>query len=129
MSSFVPSGLSEWQRSLLPDFFSSPWPVDNKLAAELCSRWQCQKDKLTCRYCVAVLFINSAILKSALKVIFFFCLLRWPRLPVETSSPLEFGATPVNESKVGNTLTLLSSIESILFACSFNKSFLSVCFR
>lgn len=73
MSSFIPSGLSEWQRSLLPDFFSSSWPVDNKLAAELCSRWRCQKDKLTCRYFVAVLFGNSAILKSILKVIFFVC--------------------------------------------------------
>lgn len=69
MFSFVPSGLSEWQRSFLPDFFSSSWPVDNKLAAELCSRWQCQKDKLTCRYFVAVLFINVAILKSILKTI------------------------------------------------------------
>ena len=26
---------------------------------------------------------------------------RWPRLPLEASSPLDFGATPVNESKVG----------------------------
>ncbi|XP_023149320.2 transmembrane protein 131-like isoform X3 [Amphiprion ocellaris] len=67
------TGHSEWQRSLLPDFSSSSWSVDNKLAAELCSRWQSHKDKLPCR---------------------------WPRLPVETSSPLEFGATPVNESKV-----------------------------
>lgn len=32
-----------------------------------------------------------------------FCILRWPRLPVETSLPLDFGATPVNESKVDNT--------------------------
>lgn len=68
MLSFIPSGLSEWQRSLLPDFFSSSWPVDNKLAAELCSRWQCQKDKLTCRYFDSVLFIDSAVLKSILKV-------------------------------------------------------------
>ncbi|KAK5865755.1 hypothetical protein PBY51_020000 [Eleginops maclovinus] len=67
------SGRSEWQRSLLPDFFSSSWAVDGKLAAELCSRWQSHKDKLSCR---------------------------WPRLPVETSLPLDFGATPVNESKV-----------------------------
>ncbi|KAM9857591.1 transmembrane protein 131-like isoform 2-T2 [Aulostomus maculatus] len=64
---------SEWQRSLLPDFSPSSWAVDNKLAAELCSRWQKDKDKLPCR---------------------------WPRLPVETSSPLDFGATPVNESRV-----------------------------
>ncbi|XP_030273959.1 transmembrane protein 131-like isoform X1 [Sparus aurata] len=67
------TGRLEWQRSLLPDFFSSSWPVDGKLAAELCSRWQSHKDKLPCR---------------------------WPRLPVETSLPLDFGATPVNESKV-----------------------------
>lgn len=107
MFSFVPSGLAEWQRSLLPDFFSSSWSVDNKLAAELCSRWQCQKDKLTCRYFVAVLFIDSENFKINIKSTFF-GLLRWPRLPVETSSPLEFGATPVNESKVGNTLTLLN---------------------
>lgn len=30
-------------------------------------------------------------------------LLRWPRLPVETSLPLDFGATPINESKVGSS--------------------------
>ncbi|XP_029949693.1 transmembrane protein 131-like isoform X2 [Salarias fasciatus] len=67
------TGRSEWQRSLLPDFFSSSWTVDSKLAAELCSRWQNHKDKLPCR---------------------------WLRLPAETASPLDFGATPVNESKV-----------------------------
>ncbi|XP_039657934.1 transmembrane protein 131-like isoform X2 [Perca fluviatilis] len=67
------TGHSEWQRSLLPDFSPSSWAIDGKLAAELCSRWQSHKDKLSCR---------------------------WPRLPVETSSPLDFGATPINESKV-----------------------------
>uniref|UniRef100_A0A669BMI4 Transmembrane 131 like n=1 Tax=Oreochromis niloticus TaxID=8128 RepID=A0A669BMI4_ORENI len=67
------TGRSEWQRSLLPDFSHSSWAVDSKLAAELCSRWQSHKDKLPCR---------------------------WPRLPVEASSLLDFGATPVNESKV-----------------------------
>ncbi|XP_062244055.1 transmembrane protein 131-like isoform X2 [Platichthys flesus] len=67
------TGHSEWQRSLLPDFYLSSWAVDSKLAAELCSRWQNHKDKLPCR---------------------------WPRLPVETSAALDFGATPVNESKV-----------------------------
>ncbi|XP_068445189.1 transmembrane protein 131-like isoform X1 [Clinocottus analis] len=67
------TGRSDWQRTLLPDFSASSWSVDNKLAAELCSRWQSRKDKLSCR---------------------------WPRLPVETSFPLDFGATPVNESKV-----------------------------
>lgn len=44
-----PPGRTEWQRSLLPDFFSSSWTVDSKLAAELCSRWQSHKDKLPCR--------------------------------------------------------------------------------
>ncbi|KAM8842276.1 transmembrane protein 131-like isoform 1-T1 [Synchiropus picturatus] len=67
------AGRSEWQSSLLPDYSSSSWTIDNKLAAELCSRWQDHKDKLPCR---------------------------WPRLPVETSSPLDFGPTPINESKV-----------------------------
>ncbi|XP_059199246.1 transmembrane protein 131-like [Centropristis striata] len=67
------TGRSEWQHSLLPDFFPSSWDIDGKLAAELCSRWQNHKDKLSCR---------------------------WPRLPVETTFPLDFGATPVNESKV-----------------------------
>ncbi|XP_030592587.1 transmembrane protein 131-like isoform X2 [Archocentrus centrarchus] len=67
------TGHSEWQRSLLPDFSHSSWAVDSKLAAELCSRWQSHKEKLPCR---------------------------WPRLPIEASSLLDFGATPVNESKV-----------------------------
>ncbi|XP_072320165.1 transmembrane protein 131-like isoform X2 [Eucyclogobius newberryi] len=67
------TGRSEWQRSLLPDFFSSSWAIDSKLASELCSRWRRHRDKPPCR---------------------------WPRLPVETSSSLDFGATPVNESKV-----------------------------
>nr|XP_040042013.1 transmembrane protein 131-like isoform X1 [Gasterosteus aculeatus aculeatus] len=67
------TGRSEWQRTLLPDFSPSSWSIDSRLAAELCSRWQSHKDQLSCR---------------------------WPRLPVETSFPLDFGATPVNESKV-----------------------------
>lgn len=67
------TGHSEWQRSLLPAFSHSSWAVDSKLAAELCSRWQSHKEKLPCR---------------------------WPRLPVEASPLLDFGATPVNESKV-----------------------------
>ncbi|XP_054634193.1 transmembrane protein 131-like isoform X3 [Dunckerocampus dactyliophorus] len=66
-------GRSEWQRTLLPDFSRSSWTVDSQLATELCSRWQNHKDKLPCR---------------------------WPRLSVETSSLLDFGATPINESKV-----------------------------
>lgn len=31
---------------------------------------------------------------------FLLCVPRWPRLPVQSSSSLDFGATPVNESKV-----------------------------
>ncbi|XP_038568921.1 transmembrane protein 131-like isoform X3 [Micropterus salmoides] len=80
------TGRSEWQRSLLPDFFSSSWTTDSKLAAELCSRWQNHKDKLPCR---------------------------WPRLPVETSFPLDFGATPVNESKV-KTFVLKNPSSSVV---------------
>ncbi|CAJ1052600.1 transmembrane protein 131-like isoform X2 [Xyrichtys novacula] len=80
------TGRSEWQRSLLPDFFTSSWETDSKLAAELCSRWQSHKDKLPCR---------------------------WPRLPVETSLPLDFGATPVNESKV-KTFTLKNPSSSVV---------------
>lgn len=67
------AGRLEWQRSLLPELFTSSWAVDSKLAAELCSRSNSLKDKLPCR---------------------------WPRLPAEGSSPLSFGAAPVNESKV-----------------------------
>ncbi|KAK7915716.1 hypothetical protein WMY93_011477 [Mugilogobius chulae] len=56
------TGRSEWQRSLLPDFFPSSW---------------------------------------------------WPRLPVETSSTLDFGATPVNESKV-KTFVLKNPSSSVV---------------
>ncbi|XP_056136082.1 transmembrane protein 131-like isoform X2 [Lampris incognitus] len=66
-------GHAQWQRSLLPDLFSSSWVTDKRLAAELSSRWDSHKDQLPCRL---------------------------PRLLVETASPLDFGATPVNESKV-----------------------------
>ncbi|XP_035274795.1 transmembrane protein 131-like isoform X1 [Anguilla anguilla] len=65
------AGRVQWQQALLD--VSSSWRVDSSLAAELCSRWRTDKDQLTCS---------------------------WPRLPVETSSPLDFGATPVNERKV-----------------------------
>ncbi|KAK7878150.1 hypothetical protein WMY93_031196 [Mugilogobius chulae] len=77
---------SEWQRSLLPDFFPSSWAIDSKLASELCSRWQRHRDKPPCR---------------------------WPRLPVETSSTLDFGATPVNESKV-KTFVLKNPSSSVV---------------
>nr|XP_015200139.1 PREDICTED: transmembrane protein 131-like isoform X3 [Lepisosteus oculatus] len=65
------AGRLQWPGSLLLD--SSTWRVDNSLAKEICTQWQSQKDHLTCR---------------------------WPRLPMETSYPFDFGATPVNESKV-----------------------------
>ncbi|XP_077575728.1 transmembrane protein 131-like isoform X1 [Stigmatopora nigra] len=82
------AGRSEWQRTLLPDFSQSSWTVDSKLAAELFSRWQNYKNKLSCR---------------------------WPRLIVETtsSSPLDFGATPINESKV-KTLVLKNPSPSVV---------------
>ncbi|XP_041640880.1 transmembrane protein 131-like isoform X2 [Cheilinus undulatus] len=80
------TGRAEWQQSLLPDSFPSSWATDSKLAAELCSHWQSSKDKLPCR---------------------------WPRLPVETSLPLDFGATPVNESKV-RTFTLKNPTSSVV---------------
>lgn len=80
------TGRSEWQRSLLPDFFPSSWEIDSKLASEMCSRWQSHKDKPPCR---------------------------WPRLPLDTSSPLEFGAAPVNESKV-KTFVLKNPSSSVV---------------
>uniref|UniRef100_A0A7N8XC00 Transmembrane 131 like n=1 Tax=Mastacembelus armatus TaxID=205130 RepID=A0A7N8XC00_9TELE len=88
------AGRSEWQRSLLPDFAASSWAIDSKLAAELCSRWQNHKDKLPCR--------------SDVHAAHFFTL-----LPVETSSPLDFGATPVNESKV-KTFMLKNPSSSVI---------------
>lgn len=104
----VPSGRTEWQRSLLPDFFSSSWPVDSKLAAELCSRWQSHKDKLPCRSVLNAMhsfpspdMLHNTVSTDALLLTEI--LLRWPRLPVETSLPLDFGATPINESKVGSS--------------------------
>ncbi|XP_016430638.1 transmembrane protein 131-like isoform X2 [Sinocyclocheilus rhinocerous] len=68
------AGRVEWQQSLLPESSSSLWKVDSSLASALCSRWLCSKG-LSCR---------------------------WPRLPANHSSPLDFGATPVNDSKVKN---------------------------
>ncbi|KAM9314140.1 LOW QUALITY PROTEIN: transmembrane protein 131-like [Pholidichthys leucotaenia] len=79
------TGRSDWQLSLLPDLSSSSWAIDKKLAAELFSRWRSQ-DRLPCR---------------------------WPRLPVETSSHLDFGATPVNESKV-KTIVLKNPSSSVV---------------
>ncbi|KAG9347152.1 hypothetical protein JZ751_006079 [Albula glossodonta] len=51
----------------------SSWSVDSTLASELYSRWRSSKDQLNCI---------------------------WPRLTPETSAPVDFGATPVNESKL-----------------------------
>ncbi|XP_073720550.1 transmembrane protein 131-like isoform X1 [Misgurnus anguillicaudatus] len=68
------AGRAEWQQSLLPESFSSLWRVDSSLASALCSRWHCSKE-LSCR---------------------------WPRLPADHSSHLDFEATPVNDSKVKN---------------------------
>ncbi|KAM6971875.1 transmembrane protein 131-like [Aplochiton taeniatus] len=80
------AGHAEWQQSLFPDSSSSFWVVDSRLAAELCSQWHSRKDQLPCR---------------------------WPRLPAEPSSPLDFGATPVNESKV-KLLTLKNPSSSVV---------------
>ncbi|XP_057187080.1 transmembrane protein 131-like isoform X2 [Triplophysa rosa] len=68
------AGLAEWQQSLLPESSSSLWRVDSSLASALCSRWHCSKE-LSCS---------------------------WPRFPADHSSPLDFEATPVNDSKVKN---------------------------
>ncbi|XP_010897507.2 transmembrane protein 131-like [Esox lucius] len=77
------AGRVQWQSSLLSDL---SWTLDSKLAAELCSRWQSRKDLLPCR---------------------------WPRMPVKTSSPIDFGATPVNESKV-KMMTLKNPSSSVV---------------
>ncbi|XP_056442409.1 transmembrane protein 131-like isoform X4 [Gadus chalcogrammus] len=79
------AGRAQWQRSLLPGSLSS-WTVDSRLATELCSQWQSNKEQLPCR---------------------------WPRLPLESSSTLDFGATPVNESKV-KLLTLKNPSHSVV---------------
>ncbi|XP_037388774.1 transmembrane protein 131-like isoform X1 [Pygocentrus nattereri] len=68
------AGRLEWQQSLLPESSSALWRTDSSLASALCSRWHCSKEL----YC------------------------RWPRLPADHSTFLDFGATPVNESKIKN---------------------------
>ncbi|XP_062373594.1 transmembrane protein 131-like [Sardina pilchardus] len=67
------AGRVEWQHTLLLQSASALWSADSSLASTVHSRWQNRKDQLPCR---------------------------WPRLPVQSSSPLDFGATPVNESKL-----------------------------
>ncbi|XP_039549868.1 transmembrane protein 131-like isoform X5 [Pimephales promelas] len=79
------AGRLEWQQSLLPESSSSLWRVDSSLASALCGRWHCSKE-LSCR---------------------------WPRLPADHSSPLDFGATPVNDSKVKN-FTLKNPTGSVI---------------
>ncbi|XP_066574073.1 transmembrane protein 131-like isoform X2 [Amia ocellicauda] len=64
------AGAAKWHQTLLLD--SSTWRGDSRLAAELSSRWR-RTASLSCS---------------------------WPRLPMETGLPLDFGATPLNESKV-----------------------------
>ncbi|XP_030643763.1 transmembrane protein 131-like [Chanos chanos] len=79
------AGRVDWQQSLLPESSSSLWRVDSSLASALCARWNCNT-QLHCR---------------------------WPRLPTDSSSSLDFGATPVNESKVKN-LTLRNPSGSVV---------------
>ncbi|XP_012687308.2 transmembrane protein 131-like [Clupea harengus] len=80
------AGRVDWQRTLLPSSTSALWSVDSSLAAAVCPRWQNRKDQLPCR---------------------------WPRLPVQTNTPLDFGATSVNESKV-KSLTLKNPSGSVV---------------
>ncbi|KAJ8385187.1 hypothetical protein AAFF_G00192380 [Aldrovandia affinis] len=69
------TGRMQWQESLVLDGSKddSSWRVDSTLASELYSRWRSSMDQLSCI---------------------------WPRLSMESGSPLDFGATPVNESKL-----------------------------
>ncbi|XP_063074444.1 transmembrane protein 131-like isoform X2 [Engraulis encrasicolus] len=76
----------EWKQTLLPQSASALWRVDSTLASAVCSRWQNNKDQLPCR---------------------------WPRLLVQAGAPLDFGATPVNESKV-KSLTLKNPTGSVV---------------
>ncbi|KAG7314166.1 hypothetical protein KOW79_022662 [Hemibagrus wyckioides] len=79
------TGRLEWQQSLLPESFSSLWKTDSSLASSLCSRWHRSKE-LSCR---------------------------WPRIPTERATALDFGATPVNESKIKN-FTLKNPTASVV---------------
>ncbi|KAK3507747.1 hypothetical protein QTP70_035010, partial [Hemibagrus guttatus] len=79
------TGRLEWQQSLLPESFSSLWKTDSSLASALCSRWHRSKE-LSCR---------------------------WPRIPKERATALDFGATPVNESKIKN-FTLKNPTASVV---------------
>ncbi|XP_060720169.1 transmembrane protein 131-like isoform X1 [Tachysurus vachellii] len=79
------TGRLEWQQSLLSESFSSLWKTDSSLASTLCSRWHRGKE-LSCR---------------------------WPRIPTERANALDFGATPVNESKIKN-FTLKNPTSSVV---------------
>ncbi|XP_036407432.1 transmembrane protein 131-like isoform X2 [Megalops cyprinoides] len=69
------TGRAQWQQSLGShgEDGGSCWRVDSSLASELYSHWRSRRDQLSCI---------------------------WPRLPAGNGSPLDFGATPVNESKL-----------------------------
>ncbi|XP_035282207.1 transmembrane protein 131-like isoform X1 [Anguilla anguilla] len=68
------AGRVQWQESrLLEGRDDDAWRVDSTLASELYSHWRKSKDQHTCM---------------------------WPRLSADPGSPLDFGATPVNESKL-----------------------------
>ncbi|MBN3295472.1 T131L protein, partial [Amia calva] len=81
------AGAAKWHQTLLLD--SSTWRGDSRLAAELSSRWR-RTASLSCR-CAGVSQggRDAAGQRGS-----------WPRLPMETGLPLDFGATPLNESKV-----------------------------
>ncbi|XP_066516294.1 transmembrane protein 131-like isoform X2 [Hoplias malabaricus] len=79
------AGNLEWQQSLLPESSAALWHTDSSLVSALCSRWQCSNE-LSCR---------------------------WPRLPADHSTFLDFGATPVNESKIKN-FTLKNPTSSVV---------------
>ncbi|KAJ8269521.1 hypothetical protein COCON_G00121280 [Conger conger] len=69
------TGRVRWQESLLLDGKDlASWRLDSSLATELYSRWRRSRDQLRCT--------------------------SWPRLLADPSSALDFGATPVNESKL-----------------------------
>ncbi|XP_062865266.1 transmembrane protein 131-like [Trichomycterus rosablanca] len=77
------TGRLEWQQSLLLKSSASLWKTDSSLASTLS-------------------FYHSKELSC-----------RWPRLAADCSSALDFGATPVNESKIKN-FTLKNPTGSVL---------------
>lgn len=81
-----------------PGWWTANWQRSSALAGRAaktsCPAGHSQTLSLS-RHFVSLSFYLSLI------TLFSFFDLRWPRLPAETSLPLDFGATPVNESKVG----------------------------